>query len=122
MLRTCALFCAAAGILGLAVGCNLSSDSKDGKSPLTQRDEAVKSMKVKLDELDKKIDELKAKAEKASGEEKTKLEAKWKESAGKREEFAKKFEKLKSSAAAEWEAAKNETEHAFGELKKAIEP
>jgi uncharacterized protein HemX len=121
MLRTCVLYCAMAGVLGLAVGCSFFSDTKDTKSSLSQRDEAVKTMKAKLEEMDKKIDELKAKAEKATGEEKTKLEAKWKESAGKREEFAKKYEQLKAAAADKWEAAKNETEHAFDELKKAIE-
>jgi hypothetical protein len=121
MLRTCVLYCAMAGVIGLAVGCEFSKDSKDSKLPLAQRDDAAKAMKVKLDEMDKKIDELKARTEKATGEEKTKLEAKWKDSAAKREAFAKKYEELKSAAADKWEAVKNETEHAYGELKKVIE-
>jgi putative heme-binding domain-containing protein len=40
---------------------------------------------TKLDEWDKKLEDLKAKAEKATGEEKVKLEAQWKETAVKRE-------------------------------------
>jgi archaellum component FlaC len=77
-------------------------------------------MKAKLDELDKKIEDLKAKAEKASGEEKIKLEQKWKDSAGKRAELAKKYEELKSAAADKWQDVKKETEHAYEELKKEV--
>ena len=82
MLRTSVLCCALAGILTLGVGCDSLTKS---------RDEAVTSMQTDLEKLDKKIAELKEKAEKAAGDEKGRLEAKWKEAsrqAGRREEEA----------------------------------
>src|SRR5262245_37066280 len=99
MLRTCVLCCAMAGVVGLTVGCNLFSS---GSGSIKDRDEAVKTLKVKLDEMDKQLAGLKEKADKAAGEEKAKLEAKWKESSGKREAFAKKLEELKTAAADKW--------------------
>lgn len=116
MLRTCVLCCAMAGVVALAVGCNLFSGDA-----LKQRDEAVKTINAQLTELDKDIARLKEKAEKATGEEKAKLEAKWKESAGKREALGKKLEELKTAAADKWEAIKKDTDKAFDDLKKSVE-
>jgi len=113
MLRTGVLCCAVAGVLALAVGCNLTTDTK-------KRDEAAAAVKSKLDEMDKKIAELKEKAEKATGEEKVKLEAKWKESAGKREAAKKKLDELAAAAADKWEAVKKDADHALDELKNAV--
>jgi hypothetical protein len=80
----------------------------------------MKDMKAKLDEIDLKLSELKSRAEKATGEEKVKLEEKWKKSSGDREALAKKYEQLKTAAAEKWDAAKKEAQHDFDELKKAI--
>jgi hypothetical protein len=118
MLRTGVLCCAVAGALGLVVGCNQSSDNK---SSTAKKDEAVAAFKVKIDEMDKKLAELKEKAEKAVGEDKVKLEAKWHESAGKREAAMKKLDELKAAAADKWEVVKKDAESAFDALKKAVE-
>ena len=117
MLRTSVLCCAAVGVLALAVGCNMFSDSHPD---LKKRDEAVKALNNKLEELDKKTADLKAKADKAVGEEKARLEAKWKESAGKRAEAAKKLDELKSAAADKWEGVKKDADRAIEELTKAV--
>ncbi len=121
MLRTCLSCCALLPILVLSVGCNQAVDSRDARSATNPRDEAVKEMKIKLDEMDRNLDELKQKVERATGDEKARLETRWQDSAGKREAFAKKLEQLKSAAGNDWEAMKNETEHAFSEFKKAIQ-
>src|SRR3989442_835000 len=118
MLRTCVLCCALTGLVGISVGCNLRSDSNAAS---TQRDEAVTAYKVRLGEMDKKIDDLKAKVDKAAGDEKTKLEAKLKDATAKREAFAKKLDELKAAAAEKIDAAKKDAEAALGELKKAVE-
>ncbi|MCE9563156.1 MAG: hypothetical protein K8U57_14025 [Planctomycetes bacterium] len=127
MFRTSIVCCALAGIVGLSIGCNPnSSTTKPASAPApdsaaAKKEEAIKAMKVKLDEMDKKATELKEKAEKATGEEKVKLEAKWKETAPKREAAVKKLEELKAATAEKWEAVKTEAEHSFNEFKKAIE-
>ena len=95
MLRTCVLGCAMAGVLGLTIGCKNGSEAT---APKTQS-EAVTSYQSKLTEADKKIATLKEKAEKATGDEKVKLDAKLKDATGKREALAKKVEELKAAAA-----------------------
>ena len=115
MLRTGVLCCAMAGVLGLAVGCS------DVDAKIKSRDEAATTMKTTLDDLDKKVEELKQKADKATGDEKAKLEAKWKESATKRDAAKKKLEELKAAAADKWEAVKKDAEAVFNEAKKTVE-
>jgi predicted nuclease with TOPRIM domain len=116
MLRTGVLCCALAGVLGLAVGCNFSAEKA-----IKPRDEAAATLKTTFDDLDKKVTELKEKMEKATGDEKARLEAKWKESSGKRDAAKKKLEELKTAAADKWEAVKKQADAAFGEFKKAVE-
>lgn len=117
MLRTCVICCALAGVIGLAVGCN---GTKDTKPATAKKDEAVTAYKAKLAEFDKQVDELKAKADKAAGAEKTALEAKWKESAAKRDAAKKKLEELEKVAGDKWDAANKEAEAAFDDVKKAV--
>ena len=126
MLRTCVLCCAVAGLLGLAVGCNRSSESKPETKPETKptlgaRDEAVAAYKTKLDDVDKKIADLKDKASKATGDEKTKLEAKLKDATAKREAVGKKVDEMKATAADKWEGVKKDTDAALEDLKKFVE-
>jgi hypothetical protein len=118
MLRTYVLCCAVAGTLGLAIGCNRLQDSKPANAP---RDEVVSAYKTQLTDFDHKIADLKAKVDKAAGDDKPKLEAKLKEATAKRDAFAKKFEEYKSAATEKLEAAKKDAEAALGELKKAVE-
>jgi len=117
MLRTSVLCCAMAGVLGLAVGCNFFSAEK----AIKPRDEAAATLKTTFDELDKKVVELKEKMDKAAGDEKAKLEAKWKESSTKRDAAKKKLDELKAATAENWEAVKKHADTAFGEFKKAVE-
>ena len=118
MLRTCVMCCAAAGFLGLAVGCNQKTETKATNAP---RDEAVTAYKVQLEGLDHKIADLKTKAEKAAGDEKPKLEAKLKEATAKRDAFVKKYDELKGAAAEKFDAAKKDAEAALADFKKAVE-
>lgn len=118
MLRTCVLSCALAGVVALAIGCVKSTDTKP---TTTKKDEAVSALKVKMEELDKKAADLKERAEKATGDEKMKLEAKWKESTAKQQIMTKKLDELKAAAADKWEAVKKEADAAFDEFKKSVE-
>ncbi len=115
-MRTCVFCCALAGVVGLTVGCTGSKDSR----PTTGKDESVRAYKFQLGEFDKRVEELKAKAEKATGEEKAKLEAKWKESAAKRDAAKKKLKELEEAAADKWEALDKDAVKAFEEVKKAV--
>ena len=118
MLRTCVLCCAVAGVLALAVGCSLFSSDK----PATQkRDEAAAAMKTELEKMDKKLAELKERAEKATGEEKGKLEARVKDAGAKREAAVKKVDELKAAAGDKWEATKKDADAALDEYRKAVE-
>ena len=116
MLRTCVICCALAGVVGLTVGCTGSKDTK----PTTGKDASLSTYRSQLGEFDKRVDELKAKAEKATGEEKTKLEAKWKDSAAKRDAAKKKLEDLEKAAADKWDALNKEAATAFDDVKKAV--
>jgi hypothetical protein len=112
MLRTSVLCCAMAGVLGLAVGCNGLTKSHE---------EAVTTMQTDLEKLDKKVAELKEKADKSAGDEKGRLEAKWKDAGAKRDAAKKKLDELKTAPADKWEAVKKEADAAIGEAKKAVE-
>src|SRR5687768_7209833 len=105
MLRTCVLCCAAAGFVGLAVGCNGSGSTK---ATSVQRDEAVTGLKARLDEADNKATALKEKADKAAADDKGKLEGKVKDAAAKRRDAVKKVDDLKQAAGDKWEAAKKD--------------
>jgi hypothetical protein len=105
-----------AGVVGLVVGCNNGSSSG-----VVKRDDAAKAAKTTLDNLDKQFAALKEKADKATGDEKPKLEAKVKEAGAKREAVVKKIDELKAAAADKWEAVKKDADTAIDEFKKAVE-
>jgi hypothetical protein len=108
--------CALAGAVGLTIGC--SGSPKDTK-PAASKDESLKNYKTQLGSFDKQVDELKAKADKATGDEKTKLEAKLKDVTAKRDAAKKKLEELEKAAAEKWDAVNKEVEAAFEDVKKA---
>lgn len=118
MLRICLTIGAAVGLLGLAVGCKV--ESTPNSITFSTREDAIKDADKTLKELDAKAAELKLKLDKAAGEEKSKLEAKWKESEGKRAQAAKKVEELKQAADEKWKAVHKETQQAFDEMRKAL--
>lgn len=119
MLRTCVLCCAAAGLLGLTVGCEVKTTPSS--VTIKTQDDAVKAGEARLKELDASAEQLKAKLDKATGDEKVKLEAKWKESADKRAAAAKKLQELKAAAKDKWETVNKEAHQAFDDMKKAVE-
>jgi hypothetical protein len=117
MVRSLAV-CCALGVLGLAVGCDWGSDAK---KPLATQEAAVADYKTKLEGLDKKLTELKEKAAKATGDEKTKLDARVTDATAKRETFVKKYEAMKTAAADKWEGTRADVATAFEEYRKAVE-
>src|SRR5947207_2071462 len=116
MLRTCVICCALAGAVGLTVGC--SNNPKDTKT--TAKEESLKGYKTQLATLDKQVDDLKAKADKATGAEKVALEAKLKDATAKRDAAKKKLEELEKAAPEKWEATEKETKAAFDDAAKAV--
>lgn len=116
MVRSLVL-CCALGALGLVVGCK---PGPDAKAPDT-KESAVADSKAKLDGLDKKFNELKDRAAKATGDEKAKLDAKVADATAKREAFVKKHDALKAAAADKWEAARTEATAALEEYRKVVE-
>lgn len=117
MLRTCVLCCAMAGVVGLTIGCKGPESTKPTPA---NKDEAVTAYKARLGELDQQIAELKAKAEKATGDDKGKLEAKLKDATAKREAALKKLEELEKAADDKWQAINKEADAAFEDVKKAV--
>ena len=77
MLRTCLFSCAAVGLLGFAVGCK--AETTPSSITISKQEDAVKDAEKMLKEFDARAADLKAKIDKATGEEKAKLEVKWKE-------------------------------------------
>jgi hypothetical protein len=115
MFRTCVISCALVAAVGLTIGCTGTKDTKPAG-----KDEALKTYKTQLSGFDKQVDDLKAKADKATGDEKGKLEAKWKDAAAKREVAKKKLEELEKAAADKWDAAEKEAKTAFEDVTKAV--
>ena len=116
-MRACALACAVAMTV-VVVGCD-----KEKKVEITipARDDLAKDLGEKVKEFDKKLDDLKAKAKSATGDEKAKLDVKVKEAGEKREAFAKKLDEMKKAGADKWEGFKKDAQHSFDEFKKAID-
>jgi hypothetical protein len=113
------LVCVLPSLLALQAGCNTTT-TIDTRAAEADREAAVKNMNARLNEMDVKLAELKARAERASGEEKTRLEAKWRESAGKREQLARKCEQLQTATANGWVDIRNDAEHTYEELRKSL--
>ena len=120
MLRTCVLGCALTGVLALGIGCTKTTEKTTEKTAAKTKEEAVAVYKVRLGEADKELATLKEKAAKATGDDKAKLEAKWKASEAKRDAAKKKLEELEKSAADKWEAVNKEAASAFDDMKKAM--
>jgi len=75
----------------------------------------------KLNDLDKKLDELKAKAASSAGTVKAEYEKTIDELRGKRKEVEEYFEKLKSARKEGWKELKRGTRKAIGSMNKSIE-
>ena len=86
-----------------------------------KRDEYAKEMHKQLAALDVKIAELKDQASKSAGETKKNLERKLEESKAKHSDAAKKLDDLKTASADRWEKLKEGMGKAYEDLKKVIE-
>jgi len=115
MFRTCVICCALMGAACLTIGCNGTKDTKQ-----TAKDESLKSYKTQFGTFDKQVDELKAKADKATGDEKGKPEAKLKDAMAKREVAKKKLDELEKAAADKWDAVEKELKTAIEDVTKAV--
>jgi len=78
-------------------------------------------MNKRLDELNAKYDDLKARASKADGQAKKDLEKKLEDAKVKRDVVAKKLDELKSASHDRWEKVKDGVENAYEDLKKSVE-
>jgi len=87
----------------------------------TKRDEYVRDMDKKLDELNVKYEEWKTKALKAEGQAKIDLEKKLDEAKVKHAAAIKKLTELKKASADQWEKVKEGAGSAFDDLKKIFE-
>jgi hypothetical protein len=131
MLRSRILCCATAGLLAFAAGCQSSTETKPPSSStekegVTNHKARVAAHRARLGELEKKLDDQKAMVEKATGEEKSKLEAKWKESVAKRDAAKKKIDELETAGAdgnlsSDAVAANKAAGDALDEFKKSVE-
>jgi hypothetical protein len=108
----CALGCA----VGPTVGCTNSQDTKR----VAAKSEALKTYNTQFDALKLQVDDLKARADKATGEDKVKLDAKLRDATAKRDAAKKKLDELGQAAADKVDALTKEVEAAFEDAKKAV--
>lgn len=118
-----------AALLGFSLGCGSAvpaPTTRNEDEGVTTHKARVAAYRARLGELDKKLDDQKAKAEKATGDDKTKLQAKQKDAVAKRDAAKKAIDELEqlgadgklSSAAV---AANTAAGAAIEELTKAVE-
>jgi TolA-binding protein len=105
---------------------NATEKIKDAAEATTEaakakRDDYVREMSHRLDELDLKHEELKDRAAKAEGQARIDLEKKLEEARAKREAAARKLDELKEAGAERWEKVKDGVGDALEDLKKAFE-
>lgn len=86
-----------------------------------QRDEYVRAMSKRLDDLTVKYEELKGRVAKAEGQGKKDLERKLDEAKVKRDDAAMKLDELKEAGADRWEKVKAGVGSALDDLKKVFE-
>ena len=80
------------------------------------RNEFIARMKDRLDELDRKIEELKHKADKFDAQAKKEYENRLNDLRGKRRELRRKVDDLQSVGSEQWQKMKDEAEHAWKAL------
>lgn len=91
------------------------------KYTLQQKEEFQKKMEVELQDLSKRFDELKKKADSSKGDALTALEARLADLKSQQKDVEQKLNELKSSTARAWEETKTKVEQAVDTLKKAYE-
>ncbi len=86
-----------------------------------QKDEYERKLKAKLDDLDRSIDTLKARAKKTNARERVKLNEAIADLQKKRASAGQRFDELKSASARAWEDLKVGIEAAMDDLENACE-
>ena len=86
-----------------------------------QMDEYRQRVQAKLEDFDKKLDEMRAKTEKMKKEARAEMEQQMTELRKKREEAAKELEKMQSESGKAWEDIKTGLDSALDEMDKAYQ-
>lgn len=89
-------------------------------APGEDRTTAQQKLSQQLNELDAKMADLKARAQRAGDRTKTEWEARRPQLEAQREAAAKKLQELKQSSKETWEQTRTKTEAAFGEVEKGF--
>lgn len=92
-----------------------------GKLAAQKKEEYQRELNKKLADLDRQIDEWKAKAAKASAEAKVEMDKKLEALKEKRDAVARKMKELGDSTSAAWDDLKTGLEKAYDELADAVE-
>src|SRR5882724_3800714 len=116
-------------MLGPSLGCGSSvptPGTPNADEGVTNHKARVAAYRARLSDFDKKLDDLKAKSEKATGDDKTKLQAKQKDAVANRDAAKKKIDEFEQIGAdgklsAEYNAASKAVTDAIEEFSKAVE-
>jgi TolA-binding protein len=87
---------------------------------LQQKEAYQKKMETKLEELDTRIDKMKAEARESTEETKASIEKKVKELEAKRDAATKKLDEIKKSSVEKWENLKSDMDSLMNDLEKKI--
>lgn len=80
------------------------------------RNEFISRIKTRLDDLDREIEDLKAKAERFEAESRKEYENRLHDLRSRRRELDRKLDDLRSAGEEKWQQLKDETEHAWKAL------
>jgi uncharacterized coiled-coil DUF342 family protein len=119
------------GLLLLVPACNRNEPSRVGAAPedrsttanteAQQRDDYVKSMQAKLDEFDKKLDGLEARASKLSGPEKDDVNNMVKQLRDQRDSIASQLDNVKNASPEAWPQMKSNVDSQFAMLERSYQ-
>ena len=118
------------GLLVLVAACNRSEPNRVGAAPedrsttantQAQRDDYVKSMQAKLDEFDKKLDGLDARASKLSGPDKDDVNNMVNQLRDQRKSIASQLDNVKDASPETWPQMKSNVDSQFAMLERSYQ-
>jgi uncharacterized coiled-coil DUF342 family protein len=118
------------GLLLLVPACNRNEPSRVGAAPedrsttantQAQRDDYVKSMQAKLDEFDKKLDGLEARAAKLSGPDKDDVNNMVNQLRDQRKSISSQLDNVKSASPETWPQMKSNVDSQFAMLERSYQ-
>jgi uncharacterized coiled-coil DUF342 family protein len=117
------------GLLLLVPACNRNEPNRVGAAPedrsttanTQQRDDYVKSMQAKLDEFDKKLDGLEARASKLGGPEKDDVNNMVKQLRDQRDSIASQLDNVKNASPEAWPQMKSNVDSQFAMLERSYQ-